>query len=378
MITVESRGVIDGVICPLVNFLCPFIFGGESLSVQNIQVVQNLPLIEDVEIHNFYWDINRPLSYNALFNFIVGNRGGGKTYGCKKFVIKRFLKYKEEFIYLRRYKREFDDFKQFFADIAEEFPEHEFKVTGLKCYIDDELCGRGLVLSTSKIKKSVSYPKVTTIIFDEFIIDRGVYHYIQDEVTQFLECYETVSRMRDVRVFFLSNAITITNPYFLYFGLKIPYGSDISCKGDVLIQVYSNQDFIKAKKQTRFGKIIAGTKYEKYSVENEFLRDNKTFVEKKSGNCSLIFCFTYKGVVYGVWRSYSRGKMWVSLNYDQGYSNYVLTKDDLTPNTLLISSLRDSRNFKQFVEQYKNGNVYFESVNIKNICYEIMRLYSIY
>ena len=345
----------------------------------SVNVIQNLPYIEDVEINNFYWDISRPLSYNALFNFIVGNRGGGKTYGCKKFVIKRFLKYREEFIYMRRYKTEFDDFKKFFDDIAGEFPENEFEVKGKRCYIDGKLCGYGMVLSTSKIKKSVAYPNVTTIIFDEFIIDKGVYHYLQDEVTQFLESYETVARMRNnVRVFFLSNAITVTNPYFLYFGVKIPYGSDISCKGDILIQVYSNTEFIKAKKNTRFGKIISGTKYEKYSVENEFLRDSKTFIEKKTGNCSFIFSFVYRGQTFGVWRSYSQGKIWVSYDYDINYSQYVLTKEDMTPNTLLISSLKDSRNFKQFVEQYKNGNVYFENMNIKNMAYEVMRLYSIY
>ena len=343
------------------------------------KTIQNLPYIEDIQINNFYWDINRPLSYNALFNFIVGNRGGGKTYGCKKFVIKRFLKYKEEFIYMRRYKTEFDDFNTFFADIAEEFPECEFEIRGKKCYINGAIAGRGLVLSTSKIKKSVSYPNVTTIIFDEFLIDKGVYHYLQDEVTQFLEAYETIARLRDnVRVFFLSNAITITNPYFLYFGVKIPFGTDISCKGEILIQVYSNKEFIEAKKKSRFGQIISGTKYEKYSVENEFLRDNKTFIEKKKGNCSFIFSFVYNKKVYGVWRSFSQGKYWVSYDYDTSYSQYCLTKDDLTPNTLLISCLRDSRDFRQFVEQYKNGNVYFENINIKNTCYEVMRLYSIY
>lgn len=349
------------------------------MCTENVKTVQNLPLIEDVEIFSFYWDISRPLSYNALFNFIVGNRGGGKTYGCKKFVIKRFLKYREEFIYMRRYKTEFSDFSTFFADIAAEFPECDFEVKGLKCFINGEIAGRGMVLSTSKIKKSVAFPNVTTIIFDEFIIDKGVYHYLKDEVIQFLEAYETIARMREnVRVFFLSNAITITNPYFLYFGLKIPFGSDIYCKDDILIQVYSNKDFIEAKKKTRFGKIISGTKYEKYSVENEFLRDNKTFIEKKTGNCSFIFSFVYKGKIFGVWRSYSQGKMWVSYDYDTGYTQYCLTKEDLTPNTLLISSLRDSRNFRQFVEQYKNGNVYFENVQIKNICYEVLRLYSIY
>ena len=59
-----------------------------------------------------YWDINKSLSYNALFNFIVGNRGAGKTYGSKKYVINRFLKYGEQFVYIRRFKDELKKIKK--------------------------------------------------------------------------------------------------------------------------------------------------------------------------------------------------------------------------------------------------------------------------
>ena len=33
------------------------------------------------DLKALYWDPNRTASYNALFNFIVGSRGAGKTYG---------------------------------------------------------------------------------------------------------------------------------------------------------------------------------------------------------------------------------------------------------------------------------------------------------
>ena len=36
-----------------------------------------------------FYDYNRIKSYNTLFNFILSARGNGKTYGAKKFVIKR-------------------------------------------------------------------------------------------------------------------------------------------------------------------------------------------------------------------------------------------------------------------------------------------------
>ena len=326
-----------------------------------------------------FWDISRPLSYNALLNFIVGNRGGGKTYGAKEFCIKNFIKKDEQFIYLRRYKQELRRIGTFFEDIKNAFPDNELKVKGKEFYINNKLAGYALPLSTAKIEKSTAFPKVTTIVFDEFILDKGNYHYLQDEVTAFLEFYETVARSRPVRVLFLSNALTITNPYFLYFNIKIPYGSTISCKNDILIELVQDKEFIEMKKETRFAKIIEGTAYADYAIDNNFLRDTKTFVEKKSGTCNYVFSFAYKGEVYGVWRSFSQGKIWVSLDYDKTYAKtYALTKEDHTPNTLLLSSLNKSHNFKMFIEQYKMGNVYFESQNIKNICYEVVKLAQIY
>lgn len=322
-----------------------------------------------------FWDITRPLSYQSLFNFIIGNRGGGKTYGAKRHVIRRFLQRGEQFIYLRRYKDEQAEVKTFFNDIEEEFPDHELEVKGKQFYIDGQLAGYALVLSTSKIKKSVPYPKVSTIIFDEFIIDKGVYKYLHDEVTCFLEFYETVARTRDVQVFFLSNAITITNPYFLYFDLKMPYNTDITCKNDKLVQLVANPFFIDMKKNTRFGKLIAGTAYGDYAIENTFLRDNKTFIEKKTGNCSFIFSMLYKGQRLGIWRSYEQGKFWVSSDCESDSKEYALTKEDHSPNSLLLAGLKSSAAFKAFSEAFQNGYLYFENQNIKNICFEIMKMY---
>ena len=64
-----------------------------------------------------YWNIKNSLSHNCLFNFIVGDRGVGKTYGCKKWAIEDFLKTGAQFIYLRRYQTELKRTNKFFDDI---------------------------------------------------------------------------------------------------------------------------------------------------------------------------------------------------------------------------------------------------------------------
>ena len=51
-----------------------------------------------------YYNYNKILTYNALLNFLIGERGVGKTYGAVKFVTKQFIKKNEQFAYIRRYK----------------------------------------------------------------------------------------------------------------------------------------------------------------------------------------------------------------------------------------------------------------------------------
>ena len=52
---------------------------------------------------SIFWNLRETLTHNMLFNFIIGNRGGGKTYGAKEWAIDNFIKTGEQFGYIRRY-----------------------------------------------------------------------------------------------------------------------------------------------------------------------------------------------------------------------------------------------------------------------------------
>lgn len=328
---------------------------------------------------SIYYNGNEALTHNCLFNFVVGNRGAGKTYWSKEWSIKDFLKTGSQFIYLRRYKEEFTKGKKekFFDDIVDKFPEHDFKVKGYTTYIDDKPCGQFMSLSTAKIEKSTSFPNVNKIIFDEFILDKGFYHYLSDEVTNFLELYETVARTRDnVRVFFLSNAISITNPYFLYWKITPNLNKKFTKpRNDMLVELVQNKEFIDMKKKTRFGQLISGTMYGQYAIENKFLRDNYDFIKKKTGKSRHIFSLRYNSVLYAVWIDIEEGNYYVSSDLDSFCKIvYSITLNDHTANTVFQKGVK-SNYLRSFIENYKYGNVYFETMNIKNVTYEIVRLY---
>ena len=232
-----------------------------------------------------YYNYNKIRSYNALFNFIISNRGGGKSYGAKEMVIKNFLKRGEQFVYVRRYKAEIKEIqKTLFSDIQEKFPNTDFKIDGSTVYINNKPAGYLIPLSVSQKFKSSSYPLVTTIVFDEFIVDKGHIHYLTNEVEVFLDLFETIARSRNnVKAFFLANNVTIVNPYFVYFNC-IPKNGErftIAKNGQIVVEMFTDSTFIEMKKKTNFGQLIDGTRYGDYAIENKSLRDSDTFVVKE-------------------------------------------------------------------------------------------------
>ena len=326
-----------------------------------------------------YWDINRTLSHNCLFNLIFGNRGAGKTYGAIKRAVQNFKKDGSEFIYLRRYKSEFEDITAFFSALVknEEFPEDKFEVKGKKFYINDKLFGYAVALSTATKKKSVSYPKVSLIIFDEFIIEKSVLHYLRNEVKIFLDFYITVSRYeRDVKVFFLANAITMQNPYCLHFNLYLPHGKNIMKRNDVLLEMVENPEFTEHVKQTRVGKMLLENDpdYSSYAIENKFMLDNRVFIEKKPAHSRHQFNMVFNSHTLGVWADWTNGNLYVSNDTDPSNGlTFAITTEDHTPNTLLIKRLSSTNTFKTFIDAYKLGCVRFESQRIKAIGLDLIK-----
>lgn len=347
---------------------------------------------------SMFWNPRRTLTHNMLINIIVGNRGGGKTFGAKEWAIDNFIKNKEQFGYIRRYREDLKEpMVQFFKDIEYKYPDFEFKTdskyfyirqksTGNSKWTEQDIAGFGFTLSTASNKKSIAYPNVTTLIFDEFLLDKGNQIYLPDEPLKLLNLYETVARPgtghKRVIMFMLANAISITNPYFLFWNLRMPTKQDKNGKyiwkhpnRPILVEDVRNDKFIDVKKNTEFGALVDGTRYAEYSIDNKFLLDDDTFIEKKNGTARYEFTFIYNGKQYGVWSDYHEGKMWVSKDIDPSYVlTYSVTMKDHTPNTMFLKNINRSPHFKAFIDNYKMGNVRFENIDVKNITYEVIKM----
>ena len=330
----------------------------------------------------YYYDYDKILGFNATFNFLVTSRGLGKTYGAIKLCVKDFLKNGNQFVYLRRYKTELNSSSNRLFDalnLNNEFPGYILSSSGNKYYIqrkseeDEEkedkiLIGYAVALSTANILKSTNFSKVRTIIYDEFLLGPGVFRYLPNEVEAFLDFYETTARMRDVRVFFLGNSISQTNPYFNYFHLTLPYNSDFKTfkNGLIVVNYATNKDYTDAKKQTKFGQIIENTHYSQFAIDNDWLKDDKAFIEKKQGFCRNVSVIKLRGKMYGVWYQPELRKYYISEDYDP--SNICIFSFDSNDHdeVTILASAKTHPFFKYIIDNYKNANLWFEDINIKN------------
>ena len=332
-------------------------------------------------MNNIFLDFNKILSYNSLITIVIAERGVGKTFGCKKYIVKHFKAKHKQSVYIRRYNRELQESLMkkgcpiFFDQIKNEFPKDKLSNNSEVFYCNNEISGFAVPLSTSNILKSVSFENVDTIIFDEFIIDNtGVYHYIKNEVTLFMELLETIIRLKpNIKVILLGNAISITNPYFIELNLSLPYNSEYKIfkrddKGQPLLMVYygKNLKYREEKKKSRFGQLISDTSYGKYAIDNEMLRDSKSFLGKKTPNAKFYFILKLNNKNIGIWIDYKEEKMFISYDYDPLCPViFSMTNEDHDENTLLLRC-RTSPFFKSIIEYYRSAKLYFENQQIKN------------
>ena len=329
-----------------------------------------------------FYNYDKLFSYNFLIAFVIGERGVGKTFGAKVAVLKKFLKTGEQFIYLRRYKTELDtSLATFWNDLQGNgfFEDYNLGVKKSKMLTtftcNNKVCGYAIPLSTSNILKSTAFPKVSTIIFDEFLLDVGTaYRYLKNEVTMLLDVIETVARLRDIKVILLGNAINVhSSPYFAYWGLELPYGSEFKTfhNGTILVNYIKNTEYRKAKKESRFGKLIDGTAYGRYAIDNEVLRENKNFIYKRPAASTFIGMLIINGMNIGIWNGRD-GYLYLSEKYDPNTtSKFALDYNDHTEHTI-FTSVRENMYVHMCLRAYKQGWLRFENQKIKAVATAVL------
>ena len=321
-----------------------------------------------------WYSPNRLLSHNAFINFVMSPRGNGKSYSAKKLIIKNYLKNGSQAVYTRRTKVEIDEVKDtYWNDIREEYRDLDFKIEGYIGYINGDEVVHFIPLSTSTNKKSASYPKVNWIIFDEYIITKTTYNrYLKNEMTLLLDLIETVGRARNIRVLLMANSVSFVNPLFSFFDIVPKEGERFSKYKDGLICVeqFTSHVFMEEKKKTPFGRLIEGTNYSKYAIENEVLEDTNDFIKEREGaKYKFLACFKYEDFKIGVWENLENNELFCDERIDEDNINkFAMLLEELEEGYLYYKGYRNvNLRIIKIKKSAIQGNIYFCSQEIKKI-----------
>ena len=172
---------------------------------------------------------------DAEYIILLGQRSNGKSFAVKEDIIKRALEDQEEFAYIRRYKEDCKQYmvEEYFSDIIcdkkgnhhlEEWSEGKYNtiVVYLQSiyfgFMDEDgkvkrgqKLGRMFGLSWASHYKSLSFPNMTTAVYEEFVTDEA---FLENECKRFMNLISTIFRESKARVYLVGNTLSRINPFF--------------------------------------------------------------------------------------------------------------------------------------------------------------------
>lgn len=327
---------------------------------------------------NMYYNGNRIIQCNRPFSFCVGSRSMGKSFYFKRHAINNFLKNGEKFIYVRRFKEDLKNvLPSLWDDVAQKFPKNEIITDKGNFYIDGRHFGKAVNVNSFTRMKSAVMSDYSYIMFDEFLPENGRYIGGKDnpylEVELCLNFYQSVARgykevTRPIQWVFISNAISIVNPYFRYFGIDKLIRStkkDFILREGFAVEIMSSDAVKSAITDTAFGQLISETNYGKYALDNEFYLDNNEFIsDMPNTRRTYMYNIKYVDSTYGVIRYDKEGVIYITdkPNLDFGIT-FALTLDDLSPNHIMLDMIGSK--LMQLQKYYRLGCLRFTSQRAK-------------
>lgn len=258
---------------------------------------------------NGYVNIPEVIAHEAIFIFIYGGRGTGKTYGSLKY----FVEGKQKFIYMRRLAAQVDivkkddmqPFKTLNRDLGwsiKPFPVNKYVSAFYESDVNED--GRiipvgeskGLLtsLSTFSNLRGVDGSDIKVICLDEFIPELNEKP-IKGEADAIFNAYETINRNRElngedpIKMLFLANSNRIDNPIFMELNL-ITIADNMRKKGlewyyykkrRMLLIDLSKSKISEEKSETALYDLTRGTDFYNMAIKNTFLNEERGRIETK-------------------------------------------------------------------------------------------------
>lgn len=175
--------------------------------------------------------------YDPQYVILISARNDGKSYAVKYRALKRAIEKGEKFTYLRRYEIDlkradpayyWNDFYKADNNVVMELTKGQYNCIIAKNRAEfwlanrhgkkveeGELIGYIHALSVASSYKSLQFPDVGSIIYEEFVSDR----YLYNEPRKMLNYVSTVLRGENKIVWMIGNTISRISPYYREFEL---------------------------------------------------------------------------------------------------------------------------------------------------------------
>lgn len=186
-----------------------------------------------------YYSYERIDATNAHYRMIIGERSNGKTYGALLKIVKNYVDNGKQSAYIRRYREDFVGKRgnHLFDSLINDNKISELTGGEWNCVYyysgawwlavkedgnskvikDDKPFCFGFALNNVEHDKSVTYPNITLVVFDEFLSRN---YYLNNEFVIFMNVLSTIIRQRDdVVVYMLGNTVSKYAPYFAEMGI---------------------------------------------------------------------------------------------------------------------------------------------------------------
>lgn len=338
-------------------------------------------------LDNGYLDVRYLIENTNTFTFGTGGRGTGKTYGVCEYLGEEYeCSTDNMFIFLRRRETEANTIStpetSPFLDLTRvkgskwykkeppfvpEVLESKTGIIGFRSTQTGEICGYLFALSTFYKVKSIPFPRVNIIAYDEFIPMSGGRKF-KDEYKTFNTMYETVNRNRELngekpcKFIAMSNSEMLGNPMYLGLGvvneaLKMQKnGKDIynDNSRQLTLAILKNSPISERKANTALYQLNRNNSFNTVALKNEFLYDDRLVKSKNLSGYLPVVCVG-ELIVY---RHKSTNEYYVKLGNNKGVTNYLGTDEDLKR-----FQTRETKLLRAYIAQ----RIYFETYEAQTI-----------
>lgn len=341
------------------------------------------------DIYGDFYNPTKLISTGKPYLFSIGVRSSGKSTGWLIHLLKEFMKHKKQFIYLRRDKDELEAtaenaftnaiviYNSYYKG-REDFPQIEsFEYKKQTYFINGEIAGYGMSLSTQQKSKSLPLSEVWWILYDEFLISKAGGRYLGGKDNPFKECeslmslFITVDRgidrpfRNELRCICIGNNETYMSPIFMRLGI------DKMLTRETKFLNPKNQGW--AVEQTFDVKALADAKLSNaYLLSSDYSRSyafgggifDETFIGRPEGKIYPMFNVKYNDDEFGIGQS-EFGEIFVSSKPYNVRFNLALTGKDHAPNYRLVKEWRSSDFMVALRDGIVSGHIYYETQKAK-------------